>query len=71
MVGWEYITSEVIKANPKTWFYPRWQYAIQVDENHPTGRVGDVQWYDGEDVLEVVEDLAEKLEREQQQDLSA
>lgn len=58
VVGWQYITSEVIEANPKSGFYPRWQYAIQVDENQCTCRVGDVDWFDDFDVLEIVEAIS-------------
>lgn len=54
VVGWNYISREVIRSNPKTGFYPYWQYAIQLDQDQSSGRVGDVQWVNEFDVLEIV-----------------
>ncbi len=55
VVGWSYITREAIADDPKSGFYPRWQYAIQFDPGYPFGAVSEPQLIEEGDILEIVE----------------
>ena len=54
VVGWKFITREALANNPKSGFYPRWLYAIQFDSDYQFGTIGEPQFMEGDDILEIL-----------------
>ena len=55
VVGWRYITREQIEDNERAGYSPRWEYAIQFERGYLYGTVGEPQFVDESDILEIVE----------------
>lgn len=55
VTGWRYITRDQIEDNPRAGYSPRWEYAIQFDPGYPYGTVGEPQFVEESEVLEIAE----------------
>lgn len=55
VVGWWFVTRDQIEGSTRAGFSPRWKYAIQFDPDYPYGTVGEPQFVDESDILEILE----------------
>lgn len=56
IVGWSFVTREAITDNPSGDPYPHWQYMIQFDPGYRFGNVGEPQFVDEGDILEIADE---------------
>lgn len=55
VVGWSFVTREAIADIPVNGPDPHWRYVIQFDLSYQFGRVGEPQFVNEYDILEIVE----------------
>ena len=55
VVGWSFITRESIADNPKNGYYPRWLYEIRFDPGYRFATVGEPEWIEQDEILEIVD----------------
>lgn len=56
VVGWGFITREAIADSSNNGYYPRWLYQIQFDPGYRFGNVGEPQWVEQDEILEIVDE---------------